>query len=279
MPDLPRALHNRIAQRAVQPDGRQHQPDHGEEAGEHREQSLAHERTIDQRLLRRDRRHAQERRGGTHFFAQPGGDRPRIAGHADVQGAEALQREQDVDRRRRRLAQVVANIRHDADDLVRRARPAEVRIEQAADRRLATEVALREGFVDDDDGGSLGVEIAADEAPSGEDRDRHRLEVSWRHRRHGHFDRLARGARHGEVVPPGAAEHVELGRADRGDTRDLRRSVEAERTRDVVLDLSEVSLVDGEVVRFLLRCEMQGIRLAHCPAYVREWMVREKRPP
>jgi hypothetical protein len=60
---------------------------------------------------------------------------------------------------------------------------------------------------------------------------------------------------------------------------DLRRSVEAERTRDVVLDLSEVSLVDMEVVRFLLHCEMQGIRLAHCPAYVREWMVREKRPP
>jgi hypothetical protein len=49
--------------------------------------------------------------------------------------------------------------------------------------------------------------------------------------------------------------------------------------RDVVLDLSEVSLVDVEVVRFLLHCEMQGIRLAHCPAYVREWMAREKRPP
>jgi hypothetical protein len=57
---------------------------------------------------------------------------------------------------------------------------------------------------------------------------------------------------------------------------DLRRSAEAERTSDV---LSEVSLVDVEVVRFLLHCEMQGIRLAHCPAYVREWMVREKRPP
>ena len=60
---------------------------------------------------------------------------------------------------------------------------------------------------------------------------------------------------------------------------DLRRSVEAEPTRAVVLDLSEVSLVDVEVVLFLLHCEMQGIRLAHCPAYVREWMVREKRPP
>ena len=42
----------------------------------------------------------------------------------------------------------------------------------------------------------------------------------------------------------------------------------------MVLDLSEVSLVDVEVVRFLSLCEMQGIRLAHCPAYIREWMVR-----
>lgn len=58
---------------------------------------------------------------------------------------------------------------------------------------------------------------------------------------------------------------------------DLRRVVEAECASDVVLDLNEVSLVDVEAVRFFLHCEMQGIRLAHCPAYVREWMAREKR--
>ena len=45
-----------------------------------------------------------------------------------------------------------------------------------------------------------------------------------------------------------------------------------------MLDLNEVSLVDVEAVRFFLHCEVQGIRLAHCPAYVREWMTREKRP-
>ena len=58
----------------------------------------------------------------------------------------------------------------------------------------------------------------------------------------------------------------------------LRRLVEADQPSDVVLDLNEVSLVDAEVVRFLLHCDMQGIRLAHCPAYVHEWMLREKRP-
>jgi len=69
------------------------------------------------------------------------------------------------------------------------------------------------------------------------------------------------------------------GRIDAEQLPDLRRSVEAEDARDVVLDLNEVSLVDAEGVRFLLYCEMRGVRLAHCPAYVREWMVREKRPP
>jgi anti-anti-sigma regulatory factor len=66
------------------------------------------------------------------------------------------------------------------------------------------------------------------------------------------------------------------GRIDAEQLPDLRRSVETEHASDVVIDLNEVSLVDAEVVRFLLQCEMQGIRLAHCPAYVREWMVREK---
>jgi hypothetical protein len=69
------------------------------------------------------------------------------------------------------------------------------------------------------------------------------------------------------------------GRIEAEQLPDLRRLVEADHGSDVVLDLNEVSLVDAEVVRFLVHCEMQGIRLAHCPAYVHEWMLREKRPP
>ena len=60
---------------------------------------------------------------------------------------------------------------------------------------------------------------------------------------------------------------------------DLRRMVEDDGEPDLVLDLCEVTLVDVNVVRFLVECETQNIRLAHCPAYVREWMAREKRPP
>lgn len=43
-----------------------------------------------------------------------------------------------------------------------------------------------------------------------------------------------------------------------------------------ILDLSEITLVDLGVVRFLISCEDGGIELVQCPAYVREWMLRER---
>jgi hypothetical protein len=43
-----------------------------------------------------------------------------------------------------------------------------------------------------------------------------------------------------------------------------------------ILDLSEVTLVDRGVVRFLIGCEDEGVELVQCPAYVREWMLRER---
>ena len=42
------------------------------------------------------------------------------------------------------------------------------------------------------------------------------------------------------------------------------------------LDLGEVTLVDLEVVRFLISCENEHIELVECPAYVREWILRER---
>ena len=43
-----------------------------------------------------------------------------------------------------------------------------------------------------------------------------------------------------------------------------------------VLDLSEVTLVDLGVVRFLIGCEDEGVELVQCPSYVREWILRER---
>ena len=46
--------------------------------------------------------------------------------------------------------------------------------------------------------------------------------------------------------------------------------------RNVVLDLRDVRLADRGAVRFLRGCERDGMKLENCPAYVREWMDREK---
>ena len=44
----------------------------------------------------------------------------------------------------------------------------------------------------------------------------------------------------------------------------------------LVLDLKEVKLVDRDVVSFLAGCEATGIKLANCPAYIREWIEGER---
>jgi hypothetical protein len=48
----------------------------------------------------------------------------------------------------------------------------------------------------------------------------------------------------------------------------------AKETYPLVFDLAEVTLVDREAVRFLVACKVRGIRLRHCPAFIREWMSR-----
>ena len=46
--------------------------------------------------------------------------------------------------------------------------------------------------------------------------------------------------------------------------------------RRTVLDLNDLTLVDQDAVRFLGRCEADGIHLRHCPAYIREWINQEE---
>jgi len=46
--------------------------------------------------------------------------------------------------------------------------------------------------------------------------------------------------------------------------------------REVVLDLKDLTLVDRDAVRFLERCEAETIKLKNCPAYIREWITRER---
>jgi len=46
--------------------------------------------------------------------------------------------------------------------------------------------------------------------------------------------------------------------------------------RPIILDLENITLVDRDAVKFLGRCEADSIRLKNCPAYIREWIARER---
>ena len=44
----------------------------------------------------------------------------------------------------------------------------------------------------------------------------------------------------------------------------------------IALDLEELNLVDVEGVRFLGKCETQGITLLNCSPYIRDWIGKER---
>jgi len=46
--------------------------------------------------------------------------------------------------------------------------------------------------------------------------------------------------------------------------------------REIILDLRDLRLADRDAVKFLRGCERDGMKFENCPAYVREWMDREK---
>jgi anti-anti-sigma regulatory factor len=80
-----------------------------------------------------------------------------------------------------------------------------------------------------------------------------------------------------ETASAGEAAVLRLvGRIQSDDVDELRARIHGQRTR-VVLDLDEVTLVDLEVVDFLVACEGEGVELLHCSPYIQEWMGRERR--
>jgi hypothetical protein len=55
----------------------------------------------------------------------------------------------------------------------------------------------------------------------------------------------------------------------------LRAAIDQER-KTVAIDLEEVGLVDRTAVRLLVLSEGAGSELRNCPAYIREWVTRER---
>jgi anti-anti-sigma regulatory factor len=67
------------------------------------------------------------------------------------------------------------------------------------------------------------------------------------------------------------------GRIETENIAELKALLSAETSgRQVLLDLSDLTLVDQNVISFLRHSEADGIELKNCPAYVREWMKQEK---
>ena len=67
------------------------------------------------------------------------------------------------------------------------------------------------------------------------------------------------------------------GRIEKQAIAELERLFELQKDyRNTVLDLKDVSLIDRAVMSFLARCEADGVKLENCPAYICEWMEREK---
>jgi hypothetical protein len=44
----------------------------------------------------------------------------------------------------------------------------------------------------------------------------------------------------------------------------------------VAAELAELELVDRNAVSLLAICEANGVELRNCPAYIREWITRER---
>jgi hypothetical protein len=68
------------------------------------------------------------------------------------------------------------------------------------------------------------------------------------------------------------------GRMDAEDLTELETLIASEADgRRVVLDLRDLTLVDRDAVSFLRRCEADSITLKNCPAYIREWITRDRK--
>jgi hypothetical protein len=67
------------------------------------------------------------------------------------------------------------------------------------------------------------------------------------------------------------------GRMEAENIAELERLIRSEVDgRPIVLDLEDLMLVNREAVSFLERCEVENITLENCPAYIREWITRQR---
>ena len=71
----------------------------------------------------------------------------------------------------------------------------------------------------------------------------------------------------------GLVLHI-IGRITREDLDVLRTALEDGSI--VAVELAELELIDRDAMKLLAINEANGIELRHCPAYIREWIRRER---
>ena len=64
------------------------------------------------------------------------------------------------------------------------------------------------------------------------------------------------------------------GRITREDVDVLRTALEDDSV--VAVELAELELINRDALKLLAINEANGIELKHCPAYIREWITRER---
>lgn len=68
-----------------------------------------------------------------------------------------------------------------------------------------------------------------------------------------------------------------IGRMDRENVAELDKLFLSEaKGRRIILDLKNLTLVDREAVKYLEGREADGVQLRNCPAYIREWITRQR---
>ncbi len=61
-----------------------------------------------------------------------------------------------------------------------------------------------------------------------------------------------------------------------GEDVDMLRALLEQEGSAVAIDLKDVLLVDREAIKLLALRESNGAELRNCPAYIREWVTRER---
>lgn len=66
------------------------------------------------------------------------------------------------------------------------------------------------------------------------------------------------------------------GRIQSSQVDTIRDSI-AKETANIVLDLTQITLADRPAAIFLAKCEIDGIEIRNAPAFLAEWIARERR--